>query len=265
MDIIVVILIILIICYVINKYRVLLNIYYNDILYYYRILNTNIVRNNNLITKPINKKNKILIITFDNRPTLEYVIEHNKNLSQYSQKWKYEYIFYDKCSYNIYWCKIYMVLDALESNKYDYVMWMDSDTIIKNMNTSLDSIVNNYSSDIFVGTDLNYPIINAGVFIIKNTLIGKNFLKDCIAYLNPTCVNADKTLNGLWALTCYEQGNMNILIKLKYSQHTTILPTNLIYNHDECNENVFIMHLCASTVENRINCFNKNQNIIRIQ
>lgn len=213
--------------------------------------------NNNKREKPINKKNKILFITYDNRYNEQYVLIHNYNIKKYADKYDYEYKYYNKCNDNVYWCKIFMVLDALKKNKYDYVIWLDSDTVIKNFSIDIGDILNKYSSDIFIGSDNNssYDIINAGVFVIANTVHGINFLYDCINYVSDKCLNNDGSLKGLWAATCYEQGVMNILIADKYSKYTTILANNIIFNYNVCSDDVFIMHLYASSSNYRVRCF----------
>lgn len=215
--------------------------------------------NNNQIKNPLVniKKNKILIITFDNRPNEEYIVMHNNNVQKYCKKWGYEYKFYDKCNYNIYWCKIYMVLDALKSNNWDYVMWLDSDTIIKDFDLDLGNVLNNYSSDIFAGSDNieERDLVNAGIFIIKNSHKGRQYLQDCINSVSNKCINEDKTLNGIWAGPCYEQGAMNLLIVDKYSDVTTLLPNNIVFSNATCSDNVFIMHKYGSTAEDRVKCF----------
>ena len=257
----IVIILLLILAFILIKYN---NdkayIYFNDIEYYTQlILNRNSkLLNNNLINNT-NKNNRILIITFDNRPNIEYIKLHNKNLQDYCNKWGYEYQYYNTCEYNVYWCKIYLVLQLLNTNKYDYIMWLDSDTIIKNPNIELNSIINNYHSDIFIGHDKNnyLTILNAGVFIIKNSDIGKTFLKDCIKSFNKKkCLETNLgKLNGMWAGICYEQGIMNLLIINKYYNHTTLLPDYLINNSYECKNEVFIMHLYGATEQERKNCF----------
>lgn len=216
--------------------------------------------NNNLRRTPLEKKNKILIISYDNRKNEKYIKLHNHNLKEYVKKYDYKYIFYDKCNENNYWCKIYMVLNALETNEYDYVMWMDSDTIIKDFDIDIGELLNLYSSDIFVGSDNNpkYDIINSGVFIIKNTEIGKNFLRDCVNFIPEMCINKDGSLKGQWAGSCYEQGTMNILIADKYSKYTTVLKNGLIFNYNVCSNEVFIMHLYASSSDYRKRCFMSN-------
>lgn len=82
--------------------RSLLKILYDDIHYLikFRKKNNSIVHrycNNNLI-KNKSKRNKntvpkIMIISFDNRPNLDFVKYHNINVQQYTRRWGYEYKF----------------------------------------------------------------------------------------------------------------------------------------------------------------------------
>ena len=237
-----------------------LKILFDDLEYYKKFnksIKINSLINNNKLFECYEKKNKILFVTFDNRENQEYVKIHNSNITKYVEKFGYEYKFYTLCDKNVYWCKIHLVLEALESNQYDYVVWLDSDTVIKNFNIDIGDILNMFSSDIFVGSDnhLKYGIINAGVFAIANTETGTKFLSECINSLNTDCINADKTLKGKWAGTCYEQGVMNLLIHDKYYPYTTILTNHVIFNYNKCSDDVFIMHLYGSTPESRIKCF----------
>jgi hypothetical protein len=217
--------------------------------------------NNNLRDKPLEKKNKILIITYDNRTNTKYIQLHNDNLNEYAKKWNIEYKYFNKCNKNNYWCKIYIIYDLILTKKYDYIMWMDSDTYIKNMDIDLNKILNQYDSDIFIGSDNNpkYDITNAGVFIIKNSIIGVNFLEDCINYVNKSCFKKDGTLKGNWAGMCYEQGVMNILIADEYNKYTTLLSNNIIFNYNKCSNDVFIMHMYASSDKSRTKCFKSSE------
>lgn len=257
-DLLFIVLIVLVIMFI---YRVTDNnvTRYSDKKYFEKFREKRIseLKSNNKLETPKTEKIKILIITYDNRPTLSYVKLHNENLTEYAKKWDMKYKFIDKCEHNNYWCKMYMVLSELKTNKYDYVMWMDSDTYIFNMNINLSDIFNKYSSDIFIGSDNNsdYDLTNAGVFAVKNTTDGKHFLADCINSFNSKCQKANGSLKGKWAAVCYEQGIMNILIADKYFKHTTILTNDLIFNYDKCNNDVFIMHLYASSSTYRAKCF----------
>jgi uncharacterized protein YxeA len=228
--------------------------YYNK---FYKSEKMNNLINNNKLNIPKEKKNKILFITYDNRYNEDYVSIHNANINKYVKKFNYEYKYYKYCDKNVYWCKIYLVLEALKTNKYDYVIWLDSDTVIKNFKIDFGDILNIFSSDIFIGLDnnLEYGLINSGVFAISNSEIGKNFLLECIQYVNKDCFNDNGTLKGKWAASCYEQGVMNILIHDKYYLYTTVLSNKVIFNYNVCSNDVFIMHLYASPSKSRISCF----------
>ena len=233
----------------------------NDKNYYIKFSRKQIISkliNNNRLKNPIKKKNNILFITYDNRNNEEYVLIHNDNISKYAEKYDYEYMYYNKCNDNVYWCKMFMVLDALKKNKYDYVMWLDSDTIIKDFSVDIGDIFNKFSSDIFIGSDnnLSLDITNAGVFAVKNSPIGIKFLTECIEYVSDKCIRKDGSLRGIWAGTCYEQGVINILIAEKYQENTTILTNDIIFNYNVCSDDVFIMHLYASSPHYRVRCFN---------
>ena len=232
---------------------------YNDKKYFEKFRDKIIskLKSNNKLSVPNTNKNRILIITYDNRPNLPYIKLHNENLTEYCKKMGFEYKFYDKCKYNNYWCKMHLLLDELKTNEYDYVMWMDSDTYIFNTDINLSDIFNKFSSDIFIGSDnnSNYDLTNAGVFAIKNSDDGKQYLADCINSFNTKCKKANGELKGEWAATCYEQGIMNILIADKYFNNTTVLTNDIIFNYNRCNNNVFIMHLYASSNDYRKKCF----------
>ena len=223
----------------------------------------NYLLNNNMLDKPLDKNYKVAIITFENRKDSEYVDLHNQNVTNYCKKWNYDYLFYDQCVHNVYWCKMYLVLDALKSGKYDYVMWMDSDSIIKNFNISLDSIFNKYSSDILVNLDHGTSVYCAGIFMIKNSPIGIQYLEDCIKENTDKCLTKKSNLKGFWAGLCYEQGIMNKLIFEKYFKYTTCLPDYLILNEGitdsmkTCDADTFILHLYGSSNELRTKCFSR--------
>jgi hypothetical protein len=211
---------------------------------------------------------KLLIISFDNRKNLEYLTLHNKNISNYCAKYNIDYKFIDSCDKNVYWCKLYLIYNELINNKYDYIMWMDTDTIFVNQNINLLEILYNFPSDIYIGHDYygdkyDYYGINnilcAGVFIIKNSDIGKKFINECLeTNKNLYCINnSSLKLNGLYAALCYEQGTMNNLIYNKYLHYTSIFLNNLISNSYNCNNNTFITHYFGGNKEEIVSCFNK--------
>jgi len=216
------------------------------------------------------KKRKIAFLTAEDR-NLDYIKLHDWSFEEYCKKNGYEYIRLNNCEKSVattYWCKIFKVNELLSSDKYDYVVWVDSDTIIVNKDVSVDSLISKYGEkDIIIGIDLHIVpeliilnMYNAGVFFIKNSDIGKNFLSDCIKYLkdHPKCIVNNKE-QGLWAGICYEQGVMNTLLKEKYSDYVYVdnkcdiiyTPLSII----DKNINPLILHLAGKSNQKRYEIF----------
>lgn len=216
------------------------------------------------------KQYKIAILTTEDRQELNFVKMHNINVKNYSDKWNYEYIINLTCDLPVYWCKIKHMLELLKTNKYDYVMWMDSDTIINDFNISLNSVIKYCKKkDIIIGTDdtiLGLKSLlfreknnnkNAGVFLIKNSEIGISFLENCLNNLTYDCIDKKGELKGKWAGSCYEQGNMNLLINKvpKYKYATFQLDSNILINSNICRKNTFITHYYRASPIDREQCF----------
>ena len=264
------ILILILILFLVLMYVDYIKIYFTDISYIIqqslwnkKILNNNFSINNieKVNTEDINNI-KLLILSFDNR-NINYIEDHNKNVKEYCKKHKnITYDFTTVTDKNVYWNKIYLVLEKLLTNNYDYVMWLDTDTIFVNNIVDIRNIIILYNSDILLSHDndnlLSENTLNAGVFIIKNSTIGINFLKDIIYYFeNSKCLNQDNKLIGIYGAKCYEQGNINNLIYNKYFKYTSILSTNIIYNTLMCNKNTFILHNYSGNNYDIKNCFSE--------
>lgn len=234
-------------------------IYMHDI--YYKISSSySYVNNDKNIDMRECKKYKILILSIDNRPNLDFVKLHNWNIREYTKKWNYDYIFIDIIDdkFNVYWYKLYQINKYLKSGKYDYVIWMDSDLIIMDNNTDISNIINTYNNHIIIGRDEYTNVLNAGMFIVKNSVIGNLFMDDCIELMEKrkhNCIVNDNMLKGMWAGVCYEQGIMNELIKDKYYYESTTVPRNIFYNGRKCKNNVFVLHLYGESNDDRAKCF----------
>ena len=79
-------------------FMILIKIYYtisiniNDTSYYEKFKQFDLVKillNNNKLSQPVDTKNKILFITYDNRDE-PYIDIHNANINEYVNKWNYE-------------------------------------------------------------------------------------------------------------------------------------------------------------------------------
>ncbi len=234
-------------------------LFLQDLYYFSLVLSRRIsgLYNNNLVKVPSFKKKRILFITFDNRKA-EYIDKHNQNIREYCKKWDYDYKFIDQCNKNVYWCKLYLLKKYLRKKKYDYVVWLDSDTYIFNPSIRIDAILQRFDSDIFVGFDQHplFDIGNAGVVAIRNSRIGRQYIRDCLKKNRKECYNKNGSLKGFWASSCYEQGTMNILILQKYSKKTTLLDKSIINNSNRCNKDTFLLHYYGGNNKDRVQCFN---------
>jgi len=260
----------IIIILILINYDILL-IYLQDISYYYTKLTKNALNLNSNLN--LNNSNdyldkKILIISFDNRKNLNYLEDHNKNVMQYIKKHKgIEYKFFDKTDKNVYWVKIYLLRDWLITSKYDYVMWMDTDAMFVNYNIDLKYVLGLFNSDIFLSHDNDYPLtarntLNAGVFIIKNSEIGINFLNEAInTFEKSKCINkVNKKLSGIYGHTCYEQGVLNMLLTDKYKEYVTVFSPDILSNTIKCRNDIFMLHNYDANIFIKTDiksCFNK--------
>jgi hypothetical protein len=218
----------------------------------------------------IKKPSKILLITCDNRPDIEFVKLHNLSFETYAKKHSnIDYNYYTDCgTENIYWSRLFLIRNLMMQNKYDWIGWVDSDTIIINENFDLTVYLNGY--DIFIADD-NRPHkegINSGIFFIKNSEIGFNFINDVIEQYkkNKHCKDQKNKLFGMFGGFCYEQAQMEILLSTKYKSYVNVIDKNIVLcsKNDidididkEKNSSIFIYHLIGSTTETRDERFSK--------
>ena len=187
-------------------------------------------KNNQTTCKnPLNVK----FITLETRKTkqLTRMIElHNKNMKRYvSYHRGYEYEFMDKYESKLapYWQKLEIVRENLGTkSKYDVIVWLDSDVLIRHPLFRFDDIIFNSAASIFVGTNADKRI-NAGIIFLKNNTISEMYVDECMkTYVNRAyCFDGPKNdgLNSSWSGACYEEGIMNELYTKSYKKHIHIL------------------------------------------
>jgi lipopolysaccharide biosynthesis glycosyltransferase len=158
---------------------------------------------------------------------------------------------------------MFLVQELLNTNKYDFVLWMDSDTVFTNFQPDLANILQSYESHIYCSTDFgDHYTICAGVFAFRNSKIGKHAIKMITDYYNSKpfqqmCIQNERNkLNGKWAQTCYEQGVMNNILYKYFKPYLTILDSSIIQNDIECHAK-FILHYFDMSSEERETCFVK--------
>jgi hypothetical protein len=235
---------------------------------------------NNALTLTHPQPLSICFLTMETRGEKEeYVRLHNRNLEAYVKhrnqqdpKSRYEYLFETKCApkrhhhaHNVYWCKFFFLREILEEGKYDYVVWLDSDTAITDFEVDFARVLHTYQSHWFAGLDKvnKYDLLNAGVVAVRNSKWGKKMIRAITETYNSDkfqrkCVSERKNkpsqLSGAWAQTCYEQGVMNRVLFERFREYVTVLPPKYIHNGMVC-EGDFITHLYNSSSTARANCF----------
>jgi predicted O-methyltransferase YrrM len=76
------------------------------------------------------------------------------------------------------WSKVNLIRKVLESKKYDYLVWIDADAYIMNMDIDLQEIIKSKcEGDIDILLAQDYLMINTGVMFIKNTDWSRKFFK----------------------------------------------------------------------------------------
>jgi hypothetical protein len=235
---------------------------------------------NNKVSIPKQSQPSLCFVTFETRGERdEYVRLHNHNIRAYvdyqnskSEKKRYTYRFLTTCQsninhpHNVYWCKFFCFQNILEEAQYDYIVFLDSDTVINDFELDFAKLLAGYESDWFVGMDKHFDFrdignLNAGVVIVRNSKMGNKIIDTIIDTYNDDnfqikCINENKKLTGFWAGVCYEQGVMIQILFDRFRKYLTVFPPNIIHNGRKC-EGKFIVHLFASSAEDRAKCFRK--------
>lgn len=162
---------------------------------------------------------------------------------QYCKKHNYDY--YDEEKYYdrdrpIAWSKINIINSCLndDKNNYDYVVWIDADTLVMNQEIKIEELIEKYTDDKDVTVAQDYKMINTGVIIIKNTLWSRRFFD--FLYDQTQFIDHPNWEQGAF-INLYEN---NISESQK---HINVLPLELqnklnsywfTYNYDDC----FILH-----------------------
>ena len=81
----------------------------------------------------------------------------------------------DKRSFH--WGKVKLVQELLDTDKFDYVLFLDADAIISDFNQNIEDFIDS-DYDMVFAEDVGYhSSMNTGVFLVKNSEWSKNFLK----------------------------------------------------------------------------------------
>jgi hypothetical protein len=173
---------------------------------------------------------KVCVLQTDNRPTLDYLLKTQEVNKKFCDILGYDYLFLemDNNKYgNIHPAtrKIHIVDEFLQNEKYDILVFLDSDAWIQNgywLNDIIDNLRKNeqkqgcFSRDPYIKTD---TFINSGSFILKINDYTKQMYKILINYLynNVICHNR-------WPYDQYYISNFIFLNK----EHFTIFVPDIL-------------------------------------
>lgn len=178
---------------------------------------------------------KIAILSAVIGKDYEEKIKYGKKSRQiYCDKHGYDYIenvSITRKNFPPQWEKLSMLKQYQQSN-YDYLVWMDADTLITNMDIKLENIINTHMKNftIMIAKDNNW--INSGViFCKKDPEFNIKFIDECFKYPNEMCFDQ----GAIWKL---------YVINWNFCRNNIILVSKTLFN-SEWNEwewNHFLIH-----------------------
>jgi hypothetical protein len=197
------------------------------------------------------------------------------NKKKYCEKYDIDYRFYfgRASKRHAQWDKIQCLIQTLP--EYDYVIWMDSDTIFNNFEISLNKLILDsvnfdalFCSDVCYSEGVTHLMVNTGVMIFKNTAWSSNLLNK--VWNSIPEYNLEVLKKHSYDGFPHEQGKMcEILIKENYKKFK-IFPSSQFNSHpNSSNEKTFIIHYMGSRqseshLENFINSVKKINNRLGI-
>jgi len=183
----------------------------------------------------------ILLLKYEDRGDLY------PRLTEINRRVGVDHLFLTETEFKIspYWVKVFLVDKYL--SQYDYIIWLDSDAVIFNW-----SLLPTLEKDFIYTTDppsfnyVTYGTFNAGIFIVKNSSIGRAIISDWKAGYDPEKWSFTGTWNcpDQWAGPSYEQGYFCEHLLEKYSKHLQKVPQNIMqaYSIHDIVPETFAMH-----------------------
>jgi len=193
---------------------------------------------------------RVAVVCYDNRLNNSRIERLKQRNAQYCANHGYDFLFFSTHAQDNhmppYWLKVQIVKEVLETNKYDYVMWIDSDACFWDANIAIERIfkVFGLAYHFFVAGPDILDSFNAGVWIVKNCVTAKEFMIDWIQ-----CYKPEKWIRlkekwkclGLWAGKYFEQGAGKQLLKTDKYKYG-LLWLNGVLNCQIANVNTFVCH-----------------------
>lgn len=183
----------------------------------------------------------VAIVTFYDCRCAHYARLSDKSKQKYCDKYGYKYFLHTERMSPQFnhptWEKMKIMLSHFDG--FDYVMWMDADSIISNMDFNVSELFND--KVIYMSKDING--YNAGIFAVKVCNVGKSFLEE-----------VDSSYTVFKNIRFKEQACMSRLMDTKYKQYVCQVPAKKWNCYDDVymrkidnifEDGDFILHLPA--------------------
>jgi len=214
---------------------------FGETCFYYRYLQVKY----HCVKDKIFKNQQIAIVTFADKIKENSVYENSiSEFYQYSKIHGYQFLLkrnkYDYTRDTLY-MKLYslleIMLDGLKNNKYDWIFWVDSDTIIGNPNIKLESFLPENDNIHFIASNDSNGL-STGVFFLRVHPWSLNFLNRALSY---SYFNIKKSQRYS------EQTSINnVLLESDEQEHYTIVPQDWFNSYlSNKNKGDFIIHLAG--------------------
>lgn len=185
---------------------------------------------------------RIAIVSLFTEEIKDIVLHTAANHSTYATKHGYDYkLLYGRLSKrHPAWDKIKAI--QIYIDQYDYVLWIDSDAIFKDLSISLEDILQgreNYDG-LFGKDPAPHIYVNTGVFLLKNTEWSKDLLNHVWknGAENVSVVNRDSYVG--WP---FEQGPICEYLEADQKDHHFIVPDYILNAHPSfVSPKTFIIH-----------------------
>lgn len=177
-------------------------------------------------------KTKVALVSISTGDRYFSKITKNR-LYEYAKLHDYDIEYFEEIldsNYTIMWQKPLAVLEILNKKengkyKYDVVVWIDDDMYITNTSYGIEDFIRLSSKDILLSRDIineDYNLyINAGIYIVKNTDIGRKYIQDIL--------NGYDKFNGYFKNEYFhEQSMMTYLFYKEYYDNIDILPYGVL-------------------------------------
>jgi galactosyl transferase GMA12/MNN10 family len=189
------------------------------------------------------------VVQYDNRPLTDDFLALQKRNKEYCRVHGYKYIFVRRAiNMPVYWIKVRLVQQLLETRLYKGVLWLDMDAVIHNIGMSLDGFVVPGKAFYYSTDPPDWGAkFNAGVWLVLGTAVGRHIMKSWFeSYDERDWVlrRGKWTTAGQWAGPVYEQGSFVENVMPIYEPHLRKIPWRVLQDYVPAAE-TFVLHFAG--------------------